>query len=208
MVISTAEGIRLLLAVVVGGAIGLERELHHKSAGFRTITLICIGATLFTMLDIRLNASGRIIANIVTGVGFLGAGVILHDTSRIKGLTTAASIWISAALGVAIGVGAYFEMLVVAVLVLVVMTVFNQLERRVNDWFNLRHYQMVLEGGLPKAAQVEALMRSHGLRLGLSTQMKENGQFVCTWDASGTEIHQNEFVRTILQDPEVKSVTW
>jgi len=103
----------LVMAVLLGGAIGLERELRGKAAGLRTNILICLGSTLFTHLSIHLAGGsgdpGRIAAQVVTGIGFLGAGTILHTRGAIAGLTSAATIWLVAAIGVAIGTGAIFE---------------------------------------------------------------------------------------------------
>ncbi|MFM8473553.1 MAG: MgtC/SapB family protein, partial [Candidatus Kapaibacterium sp.] len=102
--------VKLMLAVVVGGLIGLEREYSSKAAGFRSIVLICIGSTLFTMLSLQLGGAAnadRIAANIITGIGFIGAGVVFKDGVSITGITTASSIWATAALGMAIGGGHY-----------------------------------------------------------------------------------------------------
>src|SRR3990170_4233068 len=97
--------IKIFLSMVAGSIIGAEREYKSKNAGFRTITLITIGATLFTMLSTEIAAGMdfHVVGNIVVGVGFLGAGAIFKDGSNISGLTTAATIWISAAIGMAIG---------------------------------------------------------------------------------------------------------
>ena len=132
---------RLVTAVILGAAVGLEREVHGKQAGLRTHTLIALGSALFTVMSIRIsgpNAAAyhtgdvsRMAANIVTGVGFLGAGVILHSRGRIIGLTTAATIWVVAAIGVAAGAGAYMAALGACVLVLVVLVPLRWWERRV-----------------------------------------------------------------------------
>ncbi len=100
--------LRLLYAALLGGLIGWERQKHEKAAGFRTIILITVGATLFTMFSELLagpDESARIASNIVVGVGFLGAGVILRHEARITGLTTAATIWFAAAVGMGVGGG-------------------------------------------------------------------------------------------------------
>ena len=106
-----AELARLLAAVVAGALIGLERELAAKPAGFRTNILICVGAALFTLLSIEIAGVSadrtRIAAQLVTGVGFLGAGAILRERGRVMGLTTAATIWVVSAVGMAFGAGAY-----------------------------------------------------------------------------------------------------
>ena len=101
------ELVKMLLAVALGGVIGFERELHEKAAGVRTIILITLASTLFTLTSIEIagNADpGRVAAQIVTGVGFLGGGVILKERGSVVGITTAATIWMAAAIGVAIGI--------------------------------------------------------------------------------------------------------
>jgi putative Mg2+ transporter-C (MgtC) family protein len=103
---------RLLTAALLGAILGFEREMHHKSAGLRTNILIAVGSALFTMMSYELaqNGSGdpgRVAAQIVTGIGFLGAGAIMHTGSGVQGLTTAATVWVNAAVGVAAGGGKY-----------------------------------------------------------------------------------------------------
>jgi putative Mg2+ transporter-C (MgtC) family protein len=125
---------KILLAVAVGGAIGFERELRHKAAGLRTVIFICLGATLFTIMSLRLAVGEeadmtRIAAGIVTGVGFLGAGAILQRGTEVLGLTTAATIWLVAALGMAIGAGEFALSLAVTALTLVVLSLFPAFER-------------------------------------------------------------------------------
>jgi putative Mg2+ transporter-C (MgtC) family protein len=112
---------KLLLATVLGGAVGLEREMAGKPAGLRTNILICVGAALFTQLSVDMATIGftpdgrpfgdttRITAQIVSGIGFLGAGAILHGGGAVVGLTTAATIWVVGAIGAAVGAGAYVE---------------------------------------------------------------------------------------------------
>lgn len=129
--------IRLLLAVALGGLVGLEREIDHKPAGFRTHILVCLGACLFTMLSLFFCFSfpnpgadpARIAAGIVMGIGFLGAGAILHRESDIKGLTTAASIWVVAAIGMAVGCGFYKGGLFTTALAVLALFVFNRVEK-------------------------------------------------------------------------------
>jgi putative Mg2+ transporter-C (MgtC) family protein len=117
---------QLALSVVLAAAIGLEREMHGKEAGLRTTILICLGATLFTVLSRSLAAAAggdptRIASNIVPGIGFLGAGTILRHRGHVQGLTTAATIWVVAAVGVAVGGGQYFAAIGTTVLVLLVL---------------------------------------------------------------------------------------
>ena len=102
---------RLLTAALLGAVLGVEREIRQKSAGLRTNILIAVGAALFTLMSVELAGPGgdpgRIAAQIVTGIGFLGAGAIMRTDSGIHGLTTAATVWVNAAVGVAVGGGSY-----------------------------------------------------------------------------------------------------
>jgi putative Mg2+ transporter-C (MgtC) family protein len=124
----------LVLAVVFGGVIGFERERRGKPAGLRTNVLICVGATLFTELSISMAGTvgdpGRVAAQIVTGVGFLGAGTILHSRGYITGLTSAATIWLVAAIGMAVGTDAVLEAAGATFLVVVVLSALGRVERR------------------------------------------------------------------------------
>lgn len=110
MTLGMDEILGLLFAVILGGAIGLEREINGKAAGLRTNIIICLGATAFTLIARHFDAPdapGRVAAGIVTGVGFLGAGALIQAGSGIHGLTTAAGIWLVASIGVACGMGYY-----------------------------------------------------------------------------------------------------
>jgi len=133
---------KLLLATLLGGAIGFEREIAGKPAGLRTNILICVGAALFTHLSISIAQIGftpdgrpygdttRITAQIVSGIGFLGAGAILHAHGAVVGLTTAATIWVVAAVGAAVGAGAYVEGVGTSVLIILVLVGLRPVERR------------------------------------------------------------------------------
>jgi len=124
---------RLGLAVLLGGAIGLERQLRHKAAGLRTNMLICFGAALFTILSNELAASFggdhvRIASQIIPGIGFLGAGAILRESGSIIGLTTAATIFVTASVGMAVGGGLYLTAIFATVVVLIALVIFGWLE--------------------------------------------------------------------------------
>jgi len=125
--------LRLLLAAALGGAIGLEREYRHKPAGLRTNMLIALGSALFSVMSIDLGAAAgspdRIAAQVVTGIGFLGAGAILRSGENVHGLTTAATIWVNAAVGMAAGLGAYAVASVAAAITLVVLAFLPVMER-------------------------------------------------------------------------------
>jgi putative Mg2+ transporter-C (MgtC) family protein len=126
---------RLLMACVLGGLIGLERELKRNSAGVRTNLLICMGSAFFTLLSPVLagevgSNKGQVASNIVQGIGFLGAGLILHNRSRVSGLASAASIWVVASIGMACGAGLYAAAVVGAIVVICALAVVGFLEQR------------------------------------------------------------------------------
>ncbi|HPZ22919.1 MAG TPA: MgtC/SapB family protein [Bacillota bacterium] len=126
--------LRLVLAVVFGSIIGLERELHNHPAGFRTHVLVCIGSTLFTLVSVSSFGGAdpsRVAAQIVSGIGFLGAGTILREGATIRGLTTAASLWSVAGVGMAIGTGYYWGATLTTALMVVVLFFFYSLEKRI-----------------------------------------------------------------------------
>lgn len=135
----------VLVAALVGGLVGIEREYHDKSAGFRTMILIAVGSSVFMMLSEMIGApegeSTRIAAAIVTGVGFLGAGVVMKNHFSVGGITTAAAIWLVASLGMAAGAGAYGLVGVVTVLALVVLWLLPPFER----WLDRLHEFLEIE---------------------------------------------------------------
>ena len=140
MVTTTAVFVRLILAVIVGGLVGFEREVRRHSAGLRTYILVSLGSCLIMLtslyvLDIYKDEAAadpaRIAAGVIAGIGFLGAGTIIRSSEGVKGLTTAASLWLVAAAGLGIGCGFYLASLVAAALALIVLSVLRYLERAI-----------------------------------------------------------------------------
>lgn len=127
--------IRLAASTLIGGLIGIEREIEHKPAGLRTIILVCLGSTLFIMLGLNFTEIGfaldRIVAGVVTGIGFLGAGAIIRARGEVHGLTTAATIWLVSGLGLAIGAGYYLLAIVASIFILIVLRILGFIERAV-----------------------------------------------------------------------------
>ncbi len=125
---------QLLLSAFLGGAIGFVREKDKKAAGLRTHMLVCVGSTLFMLISIFLSTSfpntdvSRIASQVITATGFIGAGAIIHAEGAIKGLTTATSVWICAAIGLAVGCGFYLGAAVVTLITLIVIEVVRKLE--------------------------------------------------------------------------------
>lgn len=143
---------RLVLAAVLSGIIGFEREYHGRAAGFRTHILLCVGSTLvmltsmhiFDVYSSRVAVDpARIAAGVITGIGFLGAGTIMHSRSSVRGLTTAASLWVVAGLGLAVGSGLYFGAVVTAILTIITLFLFSRLEHVMirKDWYRTMYIE-------------------------------------------------------------------
>lgn len=146
--------LRMLLAVVVGGLVGYERETHGRPAGLRTHILVCLGSALFTITSIQMAGirydPGRIAAQIVSGIGFLGAGTIIRQGSVVRGLTTAASLWTVAAIGIAVGIGRdnmAFIAVIASVVVFATLSTINRFEHKLIARRVYRDLIISLHGG-------------------------------------------------------------
>jgi putative Mg2+ transporter-C (MgtC) family protein len=141
-------GLKLLLAMLCGGAIGFERELSRKAAGLRTNALICFGAALYMILSRQISGGAaftdpaRLAAQVVAGIGFLGAGVILQSRGSVTGLTTAATIFVVGAVGIAIGEGKFTLAVFSTVLIIIVLVVLRTVEREIIKRKRLFHYRL------------------------------------------------------------------
>ncbi len=161
--------IRLLVAVVLGGVIGLERELRDKPAGLRTIMLICVGACLFTMLSETIGGpdkdTTRIAAQIVTGIGFLGAGVILRGRADVFGITTASTIWAVAAVGMTVGFGHLRLAAFSTAVVLVALFVFDYVEHWIGRLRDLQSYDIIAPNTDDALERINALFEEAQLKV-------------------------------------------
>jgi putative Mg2+ transporter-C (MgtC) family protein len=202
---------RLLLAVIIGGVIGAEREYRSKSAGFRTLTLICLGAALFTILSEFIGVRGapeRIASNIVVGIGFVGAGVIFKGEahSKVNGITTAAMIWVTAALGMGIGAGYELIAIISCILVLSVLILFSFLEGWIDRVNQIRTYVIVCDFENETLHRYENLFRTYHLKFKRSRQIKSaNYTITGEWIVQGSEMNHHHCIQLIIRDPTVKS---
>jgi len=198
--------LRLLMVIAVGGSIGLERELRSKSAGFRTMILICLGSFLFTTFSMHISdgETDRIASNIVTGIGFLGAGVIFKSDNRINGITTAASIWAVAALGMGIADGAYTLVWISAGIVLASLLLLTRLESLIDRWNQSHTYTIVSHYREDLLKEYEYAMKDCRLHYKRIKRAKNGNDIIGTWIVQGTEKAHNAFTKKILHDPSVK----
>ena len=146
--------IRLVLSIFLGGLIGLERETVNRPAGFRTHILVCLGSTVIMLVSLfifnefsgQTNIDpGRIPAQVISGIGFLGAGTIIIEGADVKGLTTAASLWTVAAIGLAVGVGFYYGAILATFLILLTLVTFNRLDAAILRKRHLQPLKLIVE---------------------------------------------------------------
>jgi len=198
--------LKLVFALAIGALIGAERELHDKAAGLRTIILICVGSTLFTIFSVRIAGDkdpGRVAAQIVTGVGFIGAGVILHRRGQVRGLTTASAIWIAAALGIGAGTGYLAFTGIAAVLALLVLWVLPKFEDRLEMMRTFRTYRIITALDLQKPPQLAAMFRQQGLKIKSQNLAKHDEALISLWQIAGHPDQHQQAVTILLADPDV-----
>jgi len=204
----TEDIVKLLISAGTGAIIGFEREYHSKSAGLRTMILICLGSTLFTLVSIKLGSDpSRIAANIVTGIGFVGGGIIFRDNSsgRITGITTAATAWVTAALGLCVGVGkdlyetGFFAML----LVIFALYVLVPLQVRIKRRNLIRTYRIVCKYTNGTLKHYEHLFEKFGLEAERNMQTKTNDRISGTWTVRGAEKDHEKIIKNLLNDPDI-----
>ncbi len=205
--LSTEEMIiRLLVAVLIGMIVGAEREYRNKDAGLRTVTLICIGSCLFTLMSISIasDTHDRIASNIVTGIGFLGGGVIFKSESGVNGLTTAATIWMTAALGMTVGTGNMHMAWLGTAVVLLVLFLFTFVEKLIDKLNKVFHYTIVQENLPDNLERLQQLMKNHRLSYHLKQQSKNNDEVSTTWEVTGKAPAHDYFLKALLSDQSVR----
>jgi putative Mg2+ transporter-C (MgtC) family protein len=208
MNLNPEDFIKLLIALLIGLGIGFEREIHNKSAGLRTITLITLGATLFTILSLQFEQDARVAANIVSGIGFLGAGVILFAEGKVKGLTTASSIWAAAALGMAVGMGQYLLAATAGLMVVLVLWLFV----RIDIWLNRRGREIRtyrVSAASPELLDwVEQRMKHLKIHVAQKREYKTSGLFICEWDTRGALDKQEELAHQIVRNADIAALEY
>ncbi len=199
---------KLILSVVVGLIIGGEREYRNKSAGLRTIILICVGSTVFTILSTLMadeSEAARIASNIVTGIGFLGAGAILRDGLTISGLTTASTIWVAAALGMAVGAGEYLLAFAAVGIVFVVLTGFTLVEERMFRIFKKTvELHIRMNPTSDDIGRVEEEMKKHPLKFSRKKEFVKDACAIYHYEVIGRDEDISRFISALKQSEAVK----
>lgn len=203
--ITTSEVNKFLLAILLCGLIGAEREFRSKQAGLKTLIMMGLGATLFTILSIKIGGGSmdRIASNIVTGIGFLGAGVIFKEDNQVKGLTTASVIWIVAAIGMAVGGGYYVQAISVTAIVLASLLIFPFVENAMEKRYTKRVYRIVKEFDNEDLDKYEEYIRISNLKFIRGKQQLRDGKISGTWIAVGRPERHKKFVDKMLLDEKI-----
>lgn len=205
-----AEMYRLVLALAIGAVIGAEREYRSKSAGLRTMIMVSVSSCLFTMLSIKIGVDNpdRLAANILTGLGFLGAGVIFKEENRISGITTATTIWMTAALGMAVGAG--YEMLSVfsAVIVMMVLAILIYVQEQIEDLNQARPYRIVCMYNQETLDKYEDLFKTYQLKVIRNSQHKTQNRISGRWILIGSATNHQRLTEYLLNDPDIQELNF
>ncbi len=198
----------ILLSIVMGLVIGAEREYKNKSAGLRTLMLVCVGSCTFTILSIKIGVANpdRLAANIITGIGFLGAGAIFKDENKINGVTTACTIWVTAALGMCIGSGHIYLGLLATLVVLFVLLLLVPLEQWIDRKHKIQNYKItkVYETGI--AEQFEKTAESFNLKSYKIWQSKNDDKLTINWRITGHEKDHERFIAHLFSDSSIRQI--
>ena len=202
--------LRLISAIVIGGLIGFEREYRDKAAGFRTMILVTTGSMLLTYLSTIIGGvddPARITASIVTGIGFLGAGAIIVDKGRIQGMTTASTIWLTAALGVAIGAGEYGLAYISTFVVLTMLWLLPHFESHLDRRYMHFTYKVTVKSGFDIDDLLDTLHTKHNLSVESIYRTRKDDRVTIEWRAKGHVEELDAVVIELMNNPEILEVS-
>ncbi|MDO5040445.1 MgtC/SapB family protein [Clostridium sp.] len=185
--------IRLMLSVIIGGIIGYDREFKNRPAGFRTHMLVCLGATISALIELQLGYfvinqiqlnqellgslkvdSGRIVAQVISGIGFLGAGTIIRNKGSIKGLTTAASIWAVACVGLAIGMGFYTISIISALIIFIVLVFLKKFQNKFITKIEIFKFEVTYKSNKNTIREIDRILSDEDINIkGIDFYYKE-----------------------------------
>lgn len=197
----------IITSIICGGIIGFEREYKNKSTGFRTILLITLGSTIFTIVSRHgTGADDRIAANIITGIGFIGAGVIFKDKMSVLGLTTAAVIWTSAAIGMTAGIGYYSLAVVFTIITWIILVVVNKVEGLIGTLNKSKVINITFAGNdIQHLIMVEERMKQLQLNSKRVQVFKSDNTLSAVLEISGTKSNADMLVIDLLNMSNVKA---
>jgi putative Mg2+ transporter-C (MgtC) family protein len=205
---------RLVIALLIGGAVGLEREFKGKPAGMRTNMLICVGSCLIMIISIEIARTavqtsdpGRIAAQVVTGIGFLGAGTIIRSRFHIVGLTTAATIWALSAIGLAVGAGYLLLAAVAALLITITLIFIGYIEDRLQTKRSYHVVQVTLDRGEGVIREIMALFAGMNVSSEALEVIRSGELWRATFEYASSHEKHRELVEKLSASSGVKGVT-
>lgn len=200
--------ILILASILVGLIIGAEREYKNKTAGLRTLMLVCLGSCIFTILSLKIGVENpdRLAANIITGIGFLGAGAIFKDENKVNGITTACTIWVTAALGMSIGSGHIYFALLSMVFVLVVLWQLVSLERWIDDKNKITIYKITTNYNDDTLLHFEKIFTDFNLKHSIISQRKIEEKYLVNWRLEGSKNKHNALIKILFKDKTVQQI--
>ncbi|WP_317897237.1 MgtC/SapB family protein [Aurantibacillus circumpalustris] len=202
--------IKLAVSLVLGASIGAEREYKGRNIGFRTIILITLGSTFFTIISFIIGDGSdpaRVASNIVTGIGFLGAGAIFRDGVSVRGVTTASIIWISAAIGMACGIAQYELAVLVTITVLLILLGFAWVQQFIDRYNKEMVYNITIPNNLELKAEIESHIKSHGLKFSWLNYAKLDADLIIVYEVSGSDNNHNKLIEFLSTSDKIKSFT-
>jgi putative Mg2+ transporter-C (MgtC) family protein len=205
--------LKLALAVALGGLIGMERETSQKPAGFRTNILICVGSAMMMILaqllfggeDGSFNEVARIAAAVITGVGFIGAGTILQARGSVMGLTSAATIWAVAGLGLVIGAGFYVIAIIFSAIVILTLLFFRRIEGHPKDRL-LYRYELKTRAAREILLNIKKLALHEGIKFKEITHRKEGAESIISFSFPASEEKEQRFNQSLLNMDGIQEV--
>ena len=205
-----ADLYHLLIALGIGAVIGAEREYRSKSAGLRTMIMVSMSSCLFTILSLKIGVANpdRLAANILTGLGFLGAGVIFKDENRISGITTATTIWMTAAIGMAVGAGYIVLSLFAAFIVLIVLILLIYVQERIEDLHQARTYRIVCPYQQETLDKYEELFKEYSMQVIRNTQHKTEHKITGRWVLIGSAGNHRRLTEYLLNDQNIAELSF
>jgi putative Mg2+ transporter-C (MgtC) family protein len=194
----------IMLSVLIGLLIGIEREYRNKSAGLRTFILVSFGSCLFTILSLKIGLANpdRLAANIITGIGFLGAGVIFKEDNKVSGITTATTIWAAASLGMCVGAGYIFLAFIGVGLVLMILALLTYLQTYIDNYHKIKDYELQTSSEAD-FEHTEQLIRRMGFKAVIVSQRYNKESLNTVWRLTGNVTKHREFVETVRRDRQV-----
>lgn len=200
--------IKLLVSLILGASIGAEREYKGRNIGFRTIILITLGSTFFTIISFIIgekNDPARVASNIVTGIGFLGAGAIFRDGLSVRGVTTASIIWISAAIGMACGIGQYELAVMVTLTVLLILLGFAWVQQFIDKYNKEMVYHITITNDLELKLEIESAIKSFKLKFVWLSYTKSETDLNIAYEVSGAERNHDMLIRFLTTSEKIKN---